>query len=368
MSKSGITFPVRKHPEFIRELREKVQEQLASNNLTRFGNRKMIVKSLFMLTLYLVPYLLMITGAVTHPAALVACWILMGTGIAGVGMAVMHDANHRAYSRNKKVNQWMGYSMFLLGGFPANWQQQHNVMHHGYTNIEGYDEDIDPGGYLRLSPHKPLRKIHRFQHLYAWVLYGLMTLSWVTTKDFRQLNGYRETGVKLTSSLNYRQLLWVLVAAKIFYYGLFLVLPMIVLPVAWYIVVLLFLLMHFTSGLILTTIFQTAHVVTSSDYPRPDETGSMENNWAIHQLFTTSDFAPKNRVLSWLIGGLNYQVEHHLFPNISHVHYRKLAPLVRETAKKYNLPYHVQPTFFHALADHGRMLRRLGREPAVRPT
>lgn len=362
MEKVRINFPAQKQPEFIRELREKVSDYFTSQQISKYGNASLLLKTLFMFTLYLAPYFLMLTGVISSYGGVILCWVIMGLGKAGVGMGVMHDANHHSYSKNPKVNKWMSKTMYLLGGFPVNWQYQHNTMHHGFTNIDGHDEDIDPGSVIRLSPHKPRLKAHKFQHIYAWFLYGLMTFSWVTTKDFEQLNRYRKEGVKLNGKLTYRQLFLTLIVAKVLYYIAFLVIPMVILPFAWYWVILFFLIMHFTSGFILTTVFQTAHVVTATDYPLPDETGSMENSWAIHQLYTTSDFAPKNKVLSWLIGGLNYQVEHHLFPNISHVHYPKIAKLVRETAEKYNLPYHVQPGFIHAVAEHGRMLRKLGRD------
>ena len=144
------------------------------------------------------------------------------------------------------------------------------------------------------------------------------------------------------------------------YYGAFIVIPLIFLPFAWYWIPVFFISMHFACGLILTTVFQTAHVMPSSEYPLPDGKGNMENNWAVHQLRTTSDFAPGNRLLSWFIGGLNFQVEHHLFPNISHVHYRKISVIVAETTKKYGLPYHVQPSFLTAVYNHARMLKMLG--------
>ena len=147
---------------------------------------------------------------------------------------------------------------------------------------------------------------------------------------------------------------------KILYYMTIFVLPVMILSVPWYWILIGFIVMHLTSGLILAVIFQTAHVVTDSEYPLPDKNGTMENNWAIHQLNTTSDFAPKSSVFSWLIGGLNYQVEHHLFPNISHVHYKKISHLVQSVAAKYNLPYHVQPSFYKAVSNHANMLKALG--------
>jgi len=362
MEQKKIRFRQQDRPEFITELREKVAQYFTQNGISRYGNNTLHIKSAFMLILYLLPYVLMMTGVIHSFAGVLLCWVAIGTGKAGVGMSVMHDANHSSYSEKPKINLWLGKTMYLLGGFPANWRYQHNTMHHGFTNIEGYDEDIDPGSFLRFSPHKPLRKIHRYQHIYAWFLYALMTLSWVSSKDISQLRGYYRQGISLSSSHSYRNLLFSLIVAKLVYFTAFLAVPILVLPFAWYWIILFFLLMHFTSGFILTIIFQTAHVVPSSAYPLPDGSGNIPNNWAIHQLMTTSDFAPKNKVLSWYIGGLNYQVEHHLFPNISHVHYPAIAGIVKETAAKYNLPYFVQPNFLQALKAHAQMLKRLGRE------
>jgi linoleoyl-CoA desaturase len=361
MTKTRIKFPAQDKADFINELRDRVKDYFESNKISKYGNANLVLKTIFMLTLMLTPFILMMTGVVTSLVGILMCWVIMGAGVAGVGMTLMHDANHGTYSKNRKVNTFLGYSLYLLGGFPANWQQQHNIQHHSYTNIEGHDEDISPMGALRFSPHSPRYKIHRFQHLYAWFLYGLMTFSWVTFKDFKQLTRYKRTGVVLSRNESYTRLYIKLVTSKILYYSLFLVLPIILLPVAWYWVVLGLLASLFTSGIILSTIFQTAHVVPSSEYPKPDENGNMDNNWAIHQLITTADFSPRSRFFSWMIGGLNYQVEHHLFPNISHVHYKKISPLVQNLAVKYGLPYHVQPDFITALSSHARMLKMLGR-------
>jgi linoleoyl-CoA desaturase len=361
MGQTKIKYSTQNKPEFMAELRAKVTTYFETNNISKYGDRKLVLKTVFMLLLYITPYILMITGIIDSLAGVWICWVAIGVGKAGVGMSVMHDANHFSYSKNQKVNKWMSKSMYLLGGFPTNWQYQHNTMHHGFPNIEGFDEDIDPGPYLRFSPHKPLYRFHKFQHIYAWFMYGLMTLSWVISKDVGQLNGYRKSGVPLSGKNTYTKLFVYLAISKMIYTTAFIVIPILVLPFAWYWIIVFFISMHFVTGFILTVVFQTAHVVTTVDYPLPDSEGNMENTWAVHQLHTTSDFAPKNKVLSWFIGGLNYQVEHHLFPNISHVHYPAISKLVREMAEKYGFPYHVQPGFLRAVAEHGRMLKKLGR-------
>lgn len=361
MSQIKVRFPNKENPEFINELRKKVNDYFETNKLSKYGSTSIVLKSLLMFTLYTVPYFLMLFGIINSLPGIFICWILMGIGMAGIGMVLMHDANHRTFSKNPTSNKWLSKSLYLLGGFPPTWRYQHNTLHHGFTNIDGYDEDINPVGILRFSPNKPKYKIHRFQQWYAWFFYGLMTLAWATRKDFKQLLRYKKAKVPLSKNNRYNLLMLDLTITKILYYLVLLALPIIVLPIAWYWTVLFFFVMHFVSGLLLSIIFQTAHVMPSSKYPLPDKKGNMENNWAIHQLLTTTDYSPNSRIFSWLIGGLNYQVEHHLFPNINHVHYKKISILVKETARKYKLPYYVQDSFFSAIQSHFRMLKMLGR-------
>jgi len=361
MTTTKIKFPSQKNPEFFIELKEIVNHYFDRTKKTRYGNYNMVIKAFVMFALYFGPYFLVLSGVIESFVGIFISWIVMGIGMAGMGMSVMHDAAHHAFSKHHAINDRIADSIYLLGGFPFNWKYQHNTLHHTYTNVTGKDEDIDPGSILRLSPHEPLLKAHKFQHLYAWFLYALMTVSWVTDKDFAQLKRYKDTGVKASGRFSYTGLFLILIAAKLIYYGIFIVVPILFFPVAWYWSIVMFFAMHLTGGFILTVVFQTAHVVPSSEYPLPDKDGMMENNWAVHQLMTTSDFAPKNKVLSWYVGGLNYQVEHHLFPNICHVHYGKISKFVKETAEKYSLPYHVESNFIKAVIQHGRMLKRLSR-------
>ncbi len=346
--------------DFMTDLRNSVNQYFKTSNTEPYGNRKIYLKTIFMVLLYLAPYVLMVTGIASSVVPVLACWFFMGLGMSGLGMTTMHDANHGSFSKHRRVNKFFSNSLYLLGGFPPNWRYQHNTLHHGFTNVEGHDEDIAPPGILRLSPHRPLKKMHRYQHLYAWFLYSLMTISWIITKDFGRLRKYREDGVKLGGKRSYKKLMVDLIISKIVYYSIFLVIPLLMAPVAWYWTIAGFLLMHFTGGLLLTSIFQTAHVVPSSEYPLPDGNGELNNNWAAHQLYTTCNFAPKSRIFSWMIGGLNYQVEHHLFPNISHIHYPKISAIVQRKAQEFGLPYHVNRTFIGAVVQHIRMLKLLG--------
>lgn len=351
---------------FFQTLRMRVDQHLKANNLSKNANWGMYFKTFFMFALYFTPYFLMLFGVVQSLPLMFILSIVMGLGMAGIGLSVMHDANHGSYSKNPIVNKFLSYSLNLLGGHNTNWQVQHNTLHHTFTNIEGHDEDIDaPAFMLRFSPHSDRRKIHRFQFLYAWLFYGLLTLMWSTTKDFRQLNRYRQMGLLDTYKKKYGKELLIIIASKILYFTYMIIIPLLVLDVTWYQFLIGFVMMQFTAGLLLSAIFQSAHVIEETKFPMPDKSGNIENDWAVHQLYTTANFAPKSRIFSWFIGGLNYQVEHHLFPSVCHIHYRRISEIVRATANEYNFPYHSQPTFASALWSHTKMLWRLGRPVAA---
>lgn len=340
--------------------KKRVDEYFKNNNISRYGNANMVIKSIFMFALYFTPFFLLLFNVFDSNLAQILLSILMGVGMSGIGLSIMHDANHGSYSRNAKINALMCRSMNFIGGSSLNWQLQHNNLHHTYTNIHNHDEDIAPLGFLRFEPHAPYKKIHKFQFIYAWFFYGLMTIMWATTKDFQQLARYNKMGLLAVKKTTYKKELFLLILNKMFYLGFSLALPMLVMKNPWYEILLGWSIMHFTCGMILALIFQPAHVVEETEFPLPSETGNMEDDWAAHQLKTTSNFAQKSWFFSWFVGGLNFQVEHHLFPNICHVHYKKLAPIIEQTAKEFNLPYHTKKTFIGALASHAKLLYQLG--------
>ncbi|HLW20641.1 MAG TPA: acyl-CoA desaturase [Cyclobacteriaceae bacterium] len=348
--------------EFATVLKARVNDYFKKNNLSKYGNKSMIYKSILMLSLFCIPFIIIISGIVTSPIALFALYITSGFGMAGIGMGVMHDAIHGSYSKNQTVNKYMGYTMNLIGANASVWRVQHNVLHHNYTNIDEADDDLNAPFFLRFSPHAKKYWIHRFQHFYIWFFYGLSTISWITTKDFIRLNRYKNKGF-FSGKNEYRNELAKLIGWKVIYYTYALILPLIMVPLAPWIIVLAFISMHFVTGLAISIVFQTAHVMPSTDFPLPDEEGLIANNWTVHQLATTSNYSPSSRFFSWLIGGLNYQVEHHLLPNVCHVHYRKLSVIVSSTAAEYGIPYHTKSTFAEAIWDHTRMLRQLGIMP-----
>ncbi|MBT8270552.1 MAG: acyl-CoA desaturase [Bacteroidia bacterium] len=317
-----------------------------------------------MLSIFLLPLIIINTGLVTSTWLLFSLYITSGLGMAGIGMGIMHDAIHGSYSRNQNVNKYLGYTMNLIGANATVWRIQHNVLHHTYTNIDGADDDINAPFFLRFSPHAKRNSLHRFQHLYVWFFYGLSTISWVTAKDFIRLVRYKNMGF-LNETNEFRNELFKVIAWKLFYYSYALIIPLLVVPLSPWIIILAFLSMHFVTGLLISIVFQVAHIMPNTEFPLPDADGTISGDWAFHQLATTTNFSPKSRIFSWFIGGLNYQIEHHLLPNVCHIHYKKISGIVARTAMEYGISYNIKKSFAAAVIDHVGMLRKLGKMQPV---
>lgn len=344
---------------FFATLRQRVDGYFRENKLSKNYNRSMVIKTIVLLAAYISPFIAMLIFQM--PLGLkISLWSLMGLAMAGIGMSVMHDANHGSYSNNSKQNYWLGHTLNLLGGSVFNWKLQHNLLHHTYTNVVHYDDDIDDKLILRFSPHTQVKWYHRFQVIYAFLFYGILTLYWALLKDFVQFITYTKEGVNKSSKAENKQILFKIIISKLAYFGILLVLPIFIFNQPALQIISGFLIMHFIAGFILTVIFQLAHTVEGTTHPLPDETGLIENQWAIHQLQTTVNFSRNSKFLSWYLGGLNFQVEHHLFPSICHVHYPNLAPIVKQTAEEFGVPYLENKTFLDALRSHVGALKRLG--------
>lgn len=352
--------------DYFTTLNRRVNDYFKTSNISRHANAEMKIKTVFMFMLYFVPYAIIISGVFTSLTTLFFLCIIMGFGIGGIGLSVMHDANHGAYSSKPWINNLLGYSLNLVGASAFNWKLQHNVLHHTYTNIHEADEDISPRGVLRMHPDSSWKSIHRFQHVYAWFLYGLMTLVWVFIKDFVRIVRYNKLGLVKKQKADLRTEWIILIATKLVYFTYIFVIPALALPfLAWWQILIGFITMHYLAGFILAIIFQPAHVIDGTEYPMTDDNGQLENNWAIHQMLTTTNFANNSRAFSWYVGGLNFQVEHHLFPHVCHVHYRNISKIVKDTAVEFGLPYKNATTFLDALVGHARLLKQLGEKPDV---
>jgi len=365
---SSIKYVKGSKADFYKVLKQRVNEHFKKEKVSRHANFSMIFKTICMISLYVTPFVLILTLGIQSWAVLLL-WTLMGIGMAGCGLSIMHDANHGAYSKNPAVNSFIGRILVLLAGNPANWRIQHNILHHTYTNVSSMDEDIAPPPFiLRFSPHTKRYKIHRFQHVYAYFFYGLMTMMWLVSKDYTQAMRYKKLDLLKSQGLTFKKHLRNILVNKVVYASIFITLPFLLSPAPWYITLVGYILMQFITGFILGIVFQPAHVVPTSTYPLPDKSGNIESDWAISQMYNTANFANKSRLFSWYVGGLNYQVEHHLFPNICHVHYRKISKIVRSTAEEFQIPYHSYKTFIGALKEHTKMLHQLGNKdiaPAI---
>lgn len=347
--------------DFAQTLRKKVNAYFADQGISKYANLHMVVKSIGMFAFYFVPYFFIIFNLSDVVWVNLLFWAIMAVGMAGIGFGVMHDANHGAYSKNKWINNLMANSINIIGASDAVWKLQHNILHHTYTNIEGLDEDIDSDPYLRFNPHQELKRFHKYQFLYAPFLYSIMTLSWTSFTDFTQAVRYKKFGLIRSKKQLMKEIrnisIW-----KVVYFAYILAIPLIFSNQAWYFIVLGFVIMQLLTGLYIALVFQAAHVVPVAAYPKPNKEGNMDNNWMVHQLQTTANFATNSKLFSWFAGGLNFQVEHHLFPNICHVHYPKIAKIVENTAKEFGHPYfNYNRTVLAAFIDHFRMLKQLGR-------
>lgn len=363
MKSIGIKFSNADGKEFSRVLKREVQNYFEENQISQRANGAMKLKTVALLSLLLVPYALILS----NQFSLWGMWglaVLMGLGTAGVGFSVTHDALHGSYSSNQRVNSALGFVLDFLGGSSYVWKLRHNVMHHTYTNIQGADVDLDVSIFIRLSPGSRHHPMQRFQKFYAFFAYCFATLHWVLVKDyiniFRSAMGpYRE--IKHSK----RQVALVFVMKFVHYFNT-IALPLMLLDLTWWQFAIGFLTFHFTAGFILTVVFQLAHVVEGPSHYATEGDVLMEDAWMVHQLRTTANFARSNKPLSWFIGGLNYQVEHHLFPKICSIHYPAISPIVQRVAQEYGVPYFEHPTLRAAVASHYRILQRLA-DPTVTP-
>jgi linoleoyl-CoA desaturase len=361
---SKIRFIDKQKSEFFSTVKMRVDAYFKERNLSKNANALMYFKTAFYLGGLLVFYALIMS----NHFSVMAMWgfaVVLGMFAAFIGFNICHDAIHGSYSSNQNVNKVLGYLFNVIGANAYVWNITHNVVHHTYTNIPGHDEDIEIApGLIRLSPGDKRNKIQKYQHYYAFVLYGLASLSWVFKKDYQKF--FQKKIGNFDNSKHTKSEIFDLFFFKALYYTLFIVLPLIVITnVTWWQFIIGFVSMHFAEGLVLGLVFQLAHVVEGTDFPNTNPEGNIEEAWAVHQMRTTANFSRKSFMATFLCGGLNMQVEHHLFPKVSHVHYPQISEIVKSTAEEFNVPYIENETFFGALKSHYQMLKKFSVEDPV---
>lgn len=358
-----VTFA--KNIGFRKELNKRVDAYFKSENINTRDNAAMYLKSTILLGLVVSAWIFTLFSPDVIWMKILGC-ILMGMGFAGVGFSVGHDANHGGYSSRKWVNNAFGLTYdFIIGLSSYLWRYRHNFLHHTYTNILGHDVEIDGDGLVRMSPGREHKWYHRFQHLWINFVYAIIPFYWSIADVHLILfkRKYHEHDIPKPNSLQ----LLILLGAKFVWLGLYVGIPFLLGYSPLQIIIGLC-IVNMLYGLLICNIFMLAHVLEPAEFIEPNfPENTIDDEWAIFQIKTTVDFAPKNSFLNWYLGGLNYQVVHHLFPHICHIHYPKIAPILTQVCAEYGVKYSVYPTFGKALAANYRWLKLMGNPPQISP-
>ena len=341
---------------FHAELKRRVAEHLRQGGRPARGGSRMVLKTAIILLWFAASYALLVFAARTWWQGALGS-LSLALAMAGTGFAIQHDANHGAYSDRKWVNRLMGFTLDLLGASSYVWHWKHNILHHTYTNVHGADHDINIQPFARLAPDQPRLRMHRWQQFYVWGLYGFVLPKWHLMDDFQNVLQARIDDVGMPRPRGWN--LVELIAGKVAFFGWALVVPL--LFHRWWVVVLIYGATTFFVGLILAVVFQLAHCLEGAEFPRmPAGTHRVVDGWARHQVRSTADFARGNRALTWYLGGLNFQIEHHLFPKVCHLHYPAISRIVEQVCAEFGVPYVAYERVTEALASHWRWLRRMG--------
>ncbi len=349
--KSGVNF--------LSVLRKNVNQYFAESKISPYGNTELYWKTGILCFLLVANFGLQISGLIAGFWPLFALYFLQGIVFALIGFNVMHDGSHFCYSGSSKVNSIMAYSLNFLGGISLFWHQKHVVNHHTYTNIEGVDDDIDLKPFLRVHGEQDYLPLHRFQAFYALALYSLTYIFWIYYRDFKKYFTGRiaeETEMQQLSRKDHI-VFWI---TKIGHTAIFIGLPCLLVgplqAIGGYI------LLSLSCGITLAIVFQLAHIVEGADFPvkSGEDTYDIEAEWSVHQIRTTVNFSTRSKILGWLLGGLNFQMVHHLFPRISHVHYPAIHKIICDTCREYNIPFVEFKSFRQALYSHFRHLHQMG--------
>jgi linoleoyl-CoA desaturase len=342
---------------FHTELKKRIAEYFKQSGKAPTGNWGLFIKALVLVISLIALYIHLVFYTPVTWVAIVEC-VVFGFVTASVGFNVMHDGGHGSFSRIRWVNKMAAMSVNFLGANNFMWNTKHNIIHHSYTNIDGIDDDIDAKPILRLCETQKFYKVHRYQHLYFWFAYSLLYIYWVFVSDYKKyfsgkIGPMPIKKMKLGDHFSF----W---GFKLIHAFLFIFIPI------YFAGFTPWLIGFFTSGLVaglvISIVFQLAHTVEHTQFPVADEkSGRIEDQWAIHQLKTTANFATRNKLISWWVGGLNFQIEHHLFPKISHVHYPAISKIIRKACQDYGIPYIEYPKMTLAVASHVSFLRQMGK-------
>lgn len=340
---------------FSKSLKRKANEYFQDYNIKKTGNRRIFLKATILLSSFVILYTALIFGDIHWGIKVLLC-VCFGVNLAAIGFNIMHDAGHNSFSDNKTLNSILSYSLNLLGGNIYFWKLKHNIAHHTFTNIDGEDPDIEVK-FMRIHHDQELKKYHRFQRFYFPLLYGISYFAWIFYQDYEKYFRQKMTGSKekFHFPANEKVIFWV---SKIIHFNIFIVIPL--LTIGWAATLVGMLISGAVCGICLAVVFQLAHVVDQTEF-KTLESAKVDEEWMVHQIQSTANFSTNSKVLTWLLGGLNFQVEHHLFPKISHVHYPALNKIVKQTCDEYNVKYNEFRSFRKAFQSHVAVIGNMSR-------
>lgn len=347
---------------FTNALKTAVDGYFKQTGQRKTGNIQLYLKTIVFISSAVFLYS-MILFLPMHLTVLIPVSLLLGFVMACIGFNVMHDANHDSYSSHKWVNKILGLTINALGGNSFIWKHKHNVIHHTYTNVDGMDDDIAKSPFIRMCGTQSWVAAHRLQHIYTPLLYAISSMIWMFYQDYDKYFRKKicNTALRKMSRADHI-LFW---SSKLLYVVFYIVIPIMLIGASSWMI--FFISMHVALGLTLSIVFQLAHVVeeTEFEFAELGDHKQIDNEWAVHQVKTTANFAAGNKIISWFAGGLNYQIEHHLFPRISHIHYPAISKLVQAQCMAYQVPYNSIPTMRSAVASHFRFIKQMGQKPVA---
>jgi len=342
---------------FHAELKKRISDYFEEVGKSTTGNYNLFIKAVILMVSFVFIYVHLVFFTPNLFFQILES-VLLGGIVAAIGFNVMHDGAHGSFSKYKWVNSLAAFSLNILGGNSFMWNMKHNVIHHAYTNVDGVDDDIDIQPWMRMSATQKKYRLHKYQYIYFWGLYSLLYILWIFVLDYgkyfkSKVGNMHLKPMKFTDHLVF----W---GFKLFHLFLFVGLPIYMVGFESWIVS--FLIFTLFAGLVLSLVFQLAHTVEHTAFPVANvETGKLDDEWAIHQIKTTANFATGNKLISWLVGGLNFQIEHHLFPKISHVHYPAISKIIKKACAEYGIQYIEYRRMRYAVASHVAFLRQMGR-------
>ncbi len=329
----------------------------------RRGRRRLHGKATGTALLLAASYWLLVIAESPIWLRLVAAVVLV-TSLLATATGIMHDGNHGSFSRFQWLNRLAGSTGDLLGASSWLWRFKHNNLHHGNTNVEGFDTDIEQQPFARLAPGQEWRPWHRWQRFYLWPLYGFFGMKNMFFGDLRNLLSRRIGPVAIPRNPGHAVTARVVVG-KLAHIAWALVVPLLFNP--WQMVLLFYVVCSWCVGFVLAVLFQLAHCVDVVGFAEADSP-RRGDDFTRHQMLTTADISCSvpglGQVFRWVAGGLHHQLEHHLAPRLPHTVYPAVARRFHDQCAVAGFRAHVHRGLGAAVASHYRWISEMGRSPA----